>query len=182
MTAGVCMEKLDQICKKFEETYQVKAMAVSIHHHDRCVYTYHAGAKADTLFSVGSISKIMTTVAVLKLVEQGKVELDAPVTRYLKELHIPDERAGKLCVSMLLDHSCGLAGNCYQGKYGNAVNRRHLQQCIAYANQVRLKDTPGMCSTYCNDGFSLAEALIEAVRADKLMHSLSQRKFYGLVR
>lgn len=163
MTAGVCMEKLDQICKKFEETYQVKAMAVSIHHHDRYVYTYHAGAKADTLFSVGSISKIITTVAVLKLVEQGKVELDAPVTQYLKELHIPDERAEKLCVSMLLDHSCGLAGNCYQGKYGNAVNRSHLQQCIAYANQVRLKDTPGMCSTYCNDGFSLAEALIEAV-------------------
>ena len=46
----------------------------------------------DELYGIGSVSKIYTTAAVLKLAEQGRVSLDAPVTRYLKDFTMVDER------------------------------------------------------------------------------------------
>ncbi|SDQ76869.1 serine hydrolase domain-containing protein [Thermostaphylospora chromogena] len=57
---------------------------------------------------VGSITKTFTAVAVLKLVEQGKIELDAPIGRYLPEL-VPGERGQRVTVRMLLNHTSGIA-------------------------------------------------------------------------
>ena len=46
----------------------------------------------DILYGAGSVSKIYTTVAVMQLAEAGKLSLDAPVTRYLKDYQMADQR------------------------------------------------------------------------------------------
>ncbi|MET9800140.1 serine hydrolase domain-containing protein [Streptomyces sp. NPDC006368] len=56
---------------------------------------------------VGSITKTFTSVAVLQQVAQGRLELDAPIGRYLPEL-IPGERGRSITVRMLLNHTSGL--------------------------------------------------------------------------
>src|SRR5258708_2969813 len=47
----------------------------------------------DTLFVIGSVTKTFTATAIMRLVEAGRVELDAPVRRYVPELRLPDEEA-----------------------------------------------------------------------------------------
>ena len=64
----------------------------------------------DELYGIGSVSKIYTTVAVMQLAEDGKVSLDAPVTRYLPDFKMADERYKDITVRMLLNHSSGILG------------------------------------------------------------------------
>ena len=59
----------------------------------------------DILYGIGSVSKIYTTVAVMQLAEEGRVSLDAPVTRYLPQFRMADERYRDITVRMLLNHS-----------------------------------------------------------------------------
>ncbi|MDA3646787.1 beta-lactamase family protein [Saccharopolyspora indica] len=63
---------------------------------------------ADMRHRVGSITKTFTAAAVLQQVENGQVELDAPIGRYLSKL-VPGERGAAITVRMLLNHTSGLA-------------------------------------------------------------------------
>jgi CubicO group peptidase (beta-lactamase class C family) len=55
----------------------------------------------ETQFNAGSISKVFTAVAMLQLRERGKIDLDKPVTDYLPEFRMKDERSGKITIRML---------------------------------------------------------------------------------
>jgi len=62
-----------------------------------------------TLYWLGSISKIFTATAMMRLVAQGKVDLDAPVRRYIPELVLPDEQwTSEMTVLNLLNYTAGL--------------------------------------------------------------------------
>src|SRR3954471_15534037 len=63
----------------------------------------------DTLYTLGSISKTYTATALMRLVMEGRVELDAPLRRYVPELALADERAAaEVTVLNLLNHTSGL--------------------------------------------------------------------------
>ena len=116
------------------------------------------------LYGIGSISKIYTTVAVMKLVEAGKIKLDSPVTAYLKDFKMADSRYTKITVRMLLNHSSGLAGT----SLGNAFlfdddDQQATTDLLKRLSTQKLKADPGAFSAYCNDGFTLAELIVEAV-------------------
>src|SRR5215211_3395613 len=64
----------------------------------------------ETPVAIASTNKGMTALAVLQLVEQGRVTLDAPVTRYLPAFAMDDDRAGAITLRQLLSHTAGLAG------------------------------------------------------------------------
>jgi CubicO group peptidase (beta-lactamase class C family) len=118
----------------------------------------------DNMYGIGSISKIFTTVAVMQLVEQGKVKLDNPVVNYIPEFTMADERYKDITVRMLLNHSSGLLGS----SLNNSMLFNDKDQ-VGYTNLLdalktsRLKANPGDFSVYCNDGFSLAQLLVEKV-------------------
>ena len=118
----------------------------------------------DILYGIGSVSKIYTTVAIMKLVEQGRVNLDAPVTRYLKDFTMADERYRDITVRMLLNHSSGILGTGLSDAmlFGAASTEAH-DTLLEKLSQQRLAADPGAFSVYCNDGFSLAELVVEAV-------------------
>ena len=118
----------------------------------------------DELYGIGSVSKIYTTVAVMQLVEDGKVSLDAPVTRYLPEFKMADERYKDITVRMLLNHSSGILGTGLSGAmlFGEASTKAH-DTLLEKLSTQRLAADPGAFSVYCNDGFTLAELVVEAV-------------------
>ncbi len=64
----------------------------------------------DSIYCVASISKMFTTAAVLQLVEEKKIDLDAPVVTYVPDFTMADERYKDITVRMLLNHSSGLLG------------------------------------------------------------------------
>ncbi len=118
----------------------------------------------DTMYGIGSTSKMFTTVAVMQLVDQGKIDLDTPVVHYIPEFRMKDERYKQITPRMLLNHSSGLNGSTFTNAYlfEDIDTYAHDTLLKQLAGQT-LKADPGAYSVYCNDGFTLAEILIERV-------------------
>ena len=118
----------------------------------------------DTIYGIGSVSKIYTAAAVMHLVDAGTVDLDAPVTQYVPEFSMKDERYKDITVRMLLNHSSGIYGTTYANAfmfdtYDEGINDRFLE----HLSGQNLKAAPGEIAVYCNDGFVLAEIVVERV-------------------
>lgn len=130
----------------------------------------------DILYGIGSVSKIYTTVAVMQLAEAGRVSLDAPVTRYLKDFKMADERYRQITVRMLLNHSSGLMGSHFENAmlFGDA-DPVAADSLLEQLSTQRLKADPGAYSVYCNDGFTLAELVVEAVTGMEFMDYVRTR-------
>ncbi|MHC1682626.1 MAG: serine hydrolase domain-containing protein [Clostridiaceae bacterium] len=119
---------------------------------------------ADNMYGIGSISKMFATTAVMKLVDQGKINLDAPVTQYIKEFKMADPRYKNITVRMLLNHSSGLMGSSFSNSLLLGDNDTYSHDTfLKQLQKQRLKAAPGAYSVYCNDGFTLAEILVERV-------------------
>jgi len=122
-------------------------------------------ATAGDLYNVGSVSKVYCAMAVMKLVEAGKVTLDTPVCEYLPRFVMKDPRYTAITLRMCLNHSSGLPGT--GGK--NAFRTRWMDPSVFYdeyydyLSKSKLKADPGAFSVYCNDGFTLAELVVAEV-------------------
>ncbi|MBE1486881.1 serine hydrolase domain-containing protein [Plantactinospora soyae] len=115
----------------------------------------------DTLFQLGSVTKTYTATAVLHLVASGRVELDAPVRRYVPELRLADERtAAEITVSQLLNHTAGL-------DWGLIVDTGEgddaLAGYVAKMAELTLIAAPGVRASYSQAGYNLLGRVIEKV-------------------
>ncbi|MFJ8363810.1 serine hydrolase domain-containing protein [Streptomyces sp. NPDC093984] len=113
-----------------------------------------------TLFSLGSVSKTFTATALMRLVAEGKVDLDAPVRRYVPELELADEQAAaQITVLNLLNHTAGLDWNLIDDGEGD----RSLAGLVAKLPQLPLIAPPGTRASYSQAGYNLAGRIIEKV-------------------
>ena len=134
----------------------------------------------NTLFNMGSISKVYVTTAIMLLVDDGKVRLDAPVTTYLPEFTMLDERYKDITVRMLLNHSSGLPGTVGPNSFGYQYNKDFYRDVLDILAQSHLKHRPGEFAPYCNDGFTLAEMIVAKVSRASYIDFLQQRIFMPL--
>ncbi|WP_151770769.1 serine hydrolase domain-containing protein [Streptomyces abyssomicinicus] len=117
-------------------------------------------ADEKTLFPVASVSKTFTATALMRLVAEGKVDLDAPVRRYVPELKLADEQAaGQITVLNLLNHTAGLDWNLIDDGEGD----RSLAGLVAKLPQLPLIAPPGARASYSQAGYNLAGRIIEKV-------------------
>lgn len=116
------------------------------------------------LYGIGSTSKVVTTAAVMKLASEGKLDLKKPLTTYIPEFEMADERYRRITPEMLLDHSSGLPGSTLNNAMllGDNDTENH-DMLLERLKKQRLKSDPGEIQVYCNDGFTLAEILVERV-------------------
>jgi len=135
-----------------------------------------ASMSNQTIYGIGSVSKMFATTAVLLLVDDGKLDLDEPVATYIPEFKMADERYKDITVRMLLNHSSGILGTLMFSTmtYGIPSTRYHDSLLPQLAKQ-RLKADPGEFSVYCNDGFSLAEIIVERVSGMSFSEFVRQR-------
>ncbi|MFC9539926.1 serine hydrolase domain-containing protein [Lysinibacillus sp. NPDC056959] len=118
----------------------------------------------DTLYGIGSVSKMYVTAAVMKLVDEGKVDLDAPVVHYVPDFKMKDERFKSITPRMLLNHSSGLQGNTLSNSFLFKDNDTYAHDnLLQQLSNQQLKADPGAFSVYCNDGFTLAEIVVERI-------------------
>lgn len=131
------------------------------------------------LYGIGSVSKIYCTAAVMKLVEQGKVDLDSPVTEYLPEFTMADDRYRQITVRMLLNHTSGLMGTTSANSFLIGYSDFPYQESVLESLKAQtLKADPGAYGVYCNDGFTLAEMIVERVSGSTLAEYLDG-EFYS---
>ena len=114
-----------------------------------------------TLFQFGSTGKTFTSVAILRLVEEGTVDLDAPVRTYVPELRLQDGHVAEtITVLQLLNHTAGWEGDDFTdtGEGDDAIARY-----VANMAQLRQLTPPGFVVSYNNASLSLAGRIIEKV-------------------
>lgn len=115
----------------------------------------------DTLYVVGSVTKTFTATALMRLVAQGRVALDAPVRRYVPELQLADARAtAEVTVMNLLNHTSGLGWDLLvdTGEGDDA-----LANFVAQLAALELIAPPGTRVSYSQAGYSLLGRVIETV-------------------
>lgn len=124
-----------------------------------------AGRKmtTDTYCRVESISKPVTAWGVMKLVQEGKVELDAPVARYLKSWAFPASEypVEEATVRQLLSHTAGLQLGTIGVRYDPKGEVPTLKEALT--KDAHLMQAPGQGYSYSNTGFNILELLIEEV-------------------
>ena len=114
------------------------------------------------LFRIASISKTFTATAIMQLVEQGKVDLDADIRTYLGDLEF-DDSLGPIKVRHLLVHAPGFEDLVlgYYGDVGALAEKDQAQQIAALA--PRQVYPPGKVSAYSNFGYALLGEIISRV-------------------
>jgi CubicO group peptidase (beta-lactamase class C family) len=116
----------------------------------------------DTKFRIASMNKMFTAVAVLQLVQAGKIRLDAPLGTYLTD-YPNKEVAGKVTIHQLLTHTGG-TGDIFGPEY--SAHRQELRNVSDYVELFGtrgLQFEPGSKFDYSNYGFVLLGAVIEKV-------------------
>jgi CubicO group peptidase (beta-lactamase class C family) len=122
-------------------------------------------ADADTLFRLGSISKTFTWIALMQLVEQGRLSLDDPVNERLPEvLRIPDEGfAEPIRVRHLMTHSAGFEDSMLGHLFAKDPERLLPASEYLVRYRVHRVRAPGSLAVYSNYGAALAGAVVAHV-------------------
>jgi CubicO group peptidase (beta-lactamase class C family) len=137
---------------------------------------------AETLFQAASISKPVTTLAVLRLVQSGKLDLDTDVNHYLKSWKLPANeftQGAKVTLRELLTHSAGVTVHGFRG-YEASEAIPSLMQVLdgeppANNAAIRVDMTPGKTWRYSGGGFVIVQQVLSDVIGipfPKLMHDL----------
>jgi len=116
---------------------------------------------ANTLFQTGSISKTFTSTVLMRLAELGKVDLDAPVRKYIKNFKLRDKKVQKaVTVRDLLTHMGGWVGDYFNdfGDGDDALDK--MVKDIAKLPQIH---PHRKVWSYNNTGFNIAARIIEVV-------------------
>lgn len=116
----------------------------------------------DTLFCSGSISKALTGTAIMRLVEQGALDLDAPITAYVPDLAYKEPAfAAGVTLCRLLSHTAGLYGTAGNvGPSDRGALAAFIRDALPRADFVA---PPGRVFEYCNLGIDLAGYVAEVV-------------------
>jgi CubicO group peptidase (beta-lactamase class C family) len=128
----------------------------------------------DTRFRIGSIAKVFTAAVVMQLHEEGRIDLNAPVTTYLTSLHHPD--AGRITIHHLLTHSSGLPHDFFPLSVENICREYTVRDLIARANDLPpVAYEPGSDQTYSNVNYVLLAAVIQAVSGETWADAVQRR-------
>lgn len=134
---------------------------------------YSKSKKVDknTIFQVSSLSKIVSAVGIMKLVELGKINLDTPVSKYLKRWQLPPSEFDneQVTVRKLLSHTAGLTDGLGYNGFKNKDSTQTLEESLTKAKdaddgesgEVKVGIEPGSRWEYSGGGFTLLQLLVE---------------------
>ncbi len=163
---------LNQRIPKLMNFYDIPGVNISIIKQGQIIWTQAYGyadletgrmMTTDTYLRVQSISKSVTAWGVMKLVEQGKIDLDRPVQQYLKTWTFPESAFSEsnVTVRQLLSHTAGMPLGDFFNFYSPESDIPTLKESLT--KEAVLFQEPGSSFFYSNTGFNLLELLIEEV-------------------
>lgn len=131
-------------------------------------------ASADTIYRIGSISKVFTATEVMRLTELNKVGLDEPVTAYVPEFSIRNRFAGSKPITLraLLAHHSGLPSDVLKGMWVDQPVS--LADYVTALREESLASPPQSLYKYSNIDFSLLGKVIENVEHQEFSRAMQQ--------
>jgi CubicO group peptidase (beta-lactamase class C family) len=164
---------VDAYIQKQMKEVRIPGVAIAIVHGDQIVHMKGYGIAdpagrpmtAQTPVMLASLAKPMTGVAILQLVEAGKIDLDAPVQRYLPWFRVADESASaQITVRHLLYHTSGLPESAAT-EYGITGDQRPdaLEQQVRELSNITLADPVGKAYHYSNPNYRVLGLIIQQI-------------------
>lgn len=149
---------VDEYLQKCVENAHIPAMSVSIVNKDELLFSANYGqcTSSDTPFWLGSVSKSFTAVCVMQLAEQGKIDLNSPISEYLTKSHTHNT----ITVAQLLNHTSGL------GEHQTLKNYKIVNEQGVH--------------NYANVNYSLLGEIIEKVGGKSYDEYISENVFEPL--
>ena len=138
----------------------------------------------DTLFQLASLSKWATAIGVLKLAAEGKLDLDAPVSRYLTRWQLPESEFGTEGVTArrLLSHTAGLTDGLGYAGFEPGTPVQTIEASLTEAadpmpgadGRTRVGREPGTAWQYSGGGYALLELLIEEISGEPFVRYMKR--------
>ena len=134
---------------------------------------------AHTVFPIASISKTFAATAIMRLVEQGKIDLHAPVRKYLPDFRVRDDAVSRdVTVWHLLTHLGGWEGQVSGPDRGTETLKNFVESSTV--TDLMQVAPPGAAWSYNNAGFSVAGRVIEAVTGTSINRAIRDLVFQPL--
>lgn len=176
---------IDAVVRTYRDVTGIPGVAVTVTRGRDVVHSAGYGRTADgdavtdrTVMAVASLSKSITALAVMQLVESGRVELDAAVRTYLPEFTMADDRAAAITVHHLLEHSSGMSDRAFRSSAGPVPQT--LREAVSAMRGARLTADPGTRYEYHNPNYQVAARLVEVVGGQPFGDYLRDRVFRPL--
>ncbi len=177
---------VDNYIEGMMQKYHIPGVALAIVEGDQVVYEHGYGSAdpsgrpvtPQTPFIIGSTSKSLTAVAVMQLVDAGKIELDAPVQRYLPWFTLGD---GRITVRQLLNHTSGISKSVGQETLAsNYSGEDALEVQVRNALSSSLVHVPGTTFEYANINYEIAGLIVKEVSGQSFESYMHQSVFAPL--
>lgn len=184
---GSDFQPIDAYVQSELEDAHIPGAALAIVHGDRVVHLHGFGTADDharvvtpqTPFVIGSISKSFTALAVMQLVEHGRVELDTPVQGYLPWFRVADPTASaRITVRHLLTQTSGLPTAAGTDPLKGPVTS--LEEQVRTIRAVALTAEPGATYTYSNLNSEVLGLIVQTVADERFERYLEQHVFAPL--
>jgi CubicO group peptidase (beta-lactamase class C family) len=185
---GEYASRLDEFLLKQMDTYKIPGLAVAIVRNGEVEYINGYGianpngdpVTPDTPFLLASVSKSFTALAIMQLVEEGMINLDDPVQKYLPWFDVKGEGASEITVAHLVYQTSGFSE--YDGSQMNLRpnNPDELETAIRDLDRTELLFQPGGGWEYSNVNYSLLGFLIQEVTGQSYESYIEQNIFTPL--
>ncbi|SCC42719.1 Penicillin-binding protein [Bacillus wiedmannii] len=181
---------LDKYIEKFIKEQNIPGASVAIVHNKDVFFTKTVGITGEsekkvtskTPFAIGSISKSLTALAIVKLIEDKKIKLEDPVQRYLPWFKLKDPQiSSTITIQQLLTHTSGIST--YEGlalSDKQSKNSTALQENVMKLSNLKLTAPPGEKYQYSNANYIILGALIEAVTNETYSSYMEKHIFQPL--
>lgn len=168
--------QLDAVLQEIMVRWGIPGLGVGLVENGRITYARGFGVQSlatgapvtpDSLFCVASITKIFVATAVMQLVEQGLLDLDAPLLKYLPDFRLDDARLPRVTLGQVLSHTAGLPDS-DEAEYDRLVANPEFddkapERLMHSLASRRMIADPGERFAYSNIGYDLLGVLIARV-------------------
>lgn len=161
---------------------RIPAVSIALVDHGKTVWAQGFGmarpadstpATANTVYRIGSVSKLFTDIGIMQLVERGELNLDAPITQYLPDFHPTNPFGGNITLRHLMSHRAGLIREPPVGNYFDSTDTV-LEHMVASLNGTTLAYAPGERTKYSNAGIGTVGYVLQKVKGQPFAHYLKQ--------
>ena len=156
--------------RAFCETENIPALSVAVSAdgeiHEAAAGTLNANtgvsATPDSVFQIGSITKVLTASAVMRLIDRSLIELDQPVKDILEDFRLHDpSMSDRITVRNLLTHTSGIPGDLFEDDSNTPGN--HIESLVNQCPTLEFVHNPGEYLAYSNTGYAVAGRIVEVV-------------------
>ena len=168
---SVAIDRLEKAVKYEVQNKGLPALSIALVDEDKMVWSQGFGfqdakkeapATADTIYRVGSVSKLFTDVAMMQLVDQGRLDLDAPVQTYLPNFNPSNPYGIDITLRQLMSHRSGLVRESPIGNYFDP-DEPTLAKTVASLNKTTLVYKPETRTKYSNAAVAVVGSVLESM-------------------